>query len=136
MIVTTTSALETKKLGEKLSKKFIRGTVVCLRGELGAGKTTFIQGVAKGLRIKKRINSPTFIIVRRYDNFWHIDLYRLSSYKEAQTIGIEEIINDKTSVILIEWPEKIEDILPKKRWEIKIGTVSENERRIDYETLS
>ncbi len=136
MTLTTKSALETKKLGEKLSKRFTKGVVVCLRGELGAGKTTFIQGVAKGLKIKKRINSPTFIIARRYDNFWHIDLYRLTSYKEAYAIGIEEIINDKTSVVLIEWPEKIKKILPKKRWEINIEIISANKRKITYETIS
>lgn len=136
MTIITTSATDTRKFGEKLSQKFLPGTVVCLRGDLGAGKTTLIQGIARGLGIKNRINSPTFIIVRHYDNFWHLDLYRLTCLEEALVVGIEEILNEKSGIILIEWPEKIEKILPKKRWEISLETISENKRRIKYETLS
>ncbi len=140
MTVITHSSAQTQKLGKDLAKEFLHGAVVCLRGELGAGKTTLIQGIAKGLGIKAKISSPTFIIVHRHKlkaNFiWHIDLYRLTSLEEAKAVGIEEILEDKNSVILIEWPEKIEKLLPKKRWEIKLEAVSENERRVSYEALS
>lgn len=135
MTTITHSPSQTQSLGKKLAQNFVDGTVVCLRGNLGAGKTTLVQGIAKGLGIKRRISSPTFIIVRRYPRFWHIDLYRLTSLEEARAVGIEEILEDKTGVILIEWPEKIEEILPKKRWEIKMEIISEKDREISYEAV-
>ena len=136
MIRLTQSSKQTQTLGKELAKNFANGAIVCLRGELGSGKTTLIQGIAKGLGIKRRINSPTFIIVRRYPRFWHIDLYRLKSLQEAKDIGIEEILEDAGSVVLIEWPEIIDEILPKKRWEIRLESISNNERRISVEALS
>lgn len=136
----TKSAAQTKKVGEGIAQKIKNGGVVCLYGDLGAGKTTLVQGIARGLGIKRQIVSPTFIIIRQYkikiqktkvNYLWHIDLYRLQNIDEAKEIGIEEIVADPENITLIEWPEKIESILPKKRMEIKLQTVSEKERKLE-----
>ena len=124
----TKSALETQKYGEKLAVKIKNGGIVCLHGDLGAGKTTLVQGIAKGLGIKKRITSPTFIIVRKYENFWHIDLYRVDNIKE---LGLHEIFTDPKNIVVIEWPEIIKSILPKHYIEVKIKNISENEREVN-----
>lgn len=126
----TRSVVETRKFGQEFAKKLRHGGVVCLFGELGAGKTTLIQGIARGLGIKQRIISPTFIIARKYDNFWHIDLYRLKSLAEAQAVGIEEILSDPKNIMVIEWPEEILKILPKHYYEVRIKILNETEREI------
>ncbi len=149
MILITESAKETQEFGERFADKVKSGGVVCLYGDLGAGKTTFVQGVAKGLGVKARIVSPTFILVRRYDlrsqisnhkstlqklkpNYlWHVDLYRLANVEEARGVGIEEVISDPNNIVFIEWPEKVEEILPRKHWAVRMRTVSENEREIE-----
>lgn len=131
MKIKTKSAQETRKFGQKLAAKIAGGGIVCLYGDLGAGKTTLVQGAAAGLGIKRRIVSPTFIIVRQYGHFWHVDLYRIKSLAEAKVLGLEEIFSDPRNIVLLEWPEKIAPILPKHYHEIKITTLSENEREID-----
>lgn len=139
MEIITQGARETQKLGQKLADSLRNGGIVCLYGELGSGKTTFVQGVARGLGIKNRIISPTFIIVRQYKiirqddkraNFYHIDLYRIQSLDDAKALGLEEILADTANIVLIEWPEKIKEILPQKRMEIYFEYLNENERRI------
>lgn len=134
----TGSEEETKRIGEELAKSLIDGRFIALFGELGSGKTTFVQGLAKGSGIKKRIISPTFIILRSYKtpdsdtfNFYHIDLYRAEgNEKEMINLGLAEIINDKKNIIVVEWAEKMKKLLPKKRWEISFEYIDENKRRI------
>lgn len=121
----TSNEKETRLFGKKLAKRLKGGGVICLYGDLGAGKTTLVQGIAEGLGIDRRINSPTFIIVRKYDDFWHIDLYRLKSLEEARAVGIEEILSDPKNVVAIEWPEVIQDILPKHHIEVRINIVGQ-----------
>jgi len=125
--VITKSAQETKKFGEQFARKIKSGGVVCLYGDLGAGKTTLVQGIARGLGIKKRVTSPTFILMRQYDNLYHIDLYRLD---EVKNLGLEELWQDEKNILLIEWAEKIESILPNNRWVIQLKQMGENEREI------
>lgn len=129
---------KTKEMAQDFSKKLKKGDVVALYGNLGAGKTTFVQGLAKGLGIKKRIISPTFVIVRTYRilnnksgirNLYHIDLYRLENEKELQELGLGEILNDKNAIIAIEWAEKLGSLL-KLQWEIKCEYINENTRQI------
>lgn len=139
----TKSARETQKFGEKWARKLKRGDAVCLYGDLGAGKTTLVQGIARGLGVKGRVISPTFVLVRRHKlprakspefskgYLYHIDLYRLDNIREAQAIGIEEIADDKDSIVVIEWAEKIKEILPKRRWEVRLAVVSRGKRKID-----
>lgn len=131
---------ETQNAGIKLADKLKQGGVVALFGNLGSGKTTFVQGLAKGLGIKQKIISPTFIIARKYDvpksslfnhkSFYHIDLYRIESEKDILGLGLTEIINDKENIVAIEWPEKIEKILPKERTDIYFEYELEDKRKI------
>ena len=137
----TNSALETEKFGEKLAKKIKKGGVIALYGDLGSGKTTFVKGLARGLRIKKRIVSPTFIFVRPYiinrqpttDNrqlLYHIDLYRIDKLEDARGLGLEEIFSDSNNIVVIEWAERIKQILPEKRTDIYFKYLDENKRKV------
>ena len=130
MEIITKSARETQDLGEKIGTDLKSGSLICLYGDLGSGKTTFMQGFAIGLGIKKRVLSPTFIIMRQYDNLYHIDLYRIKDEKDVESLGLQEIWSDPKNVIAIEWPEKIEKILPKKRTNIHFEYLGEDERKI------
>ncbi|KKT40925.1 tRNA (adenosine(37)-N6)-threonylcarbamoyltransferase complex ATPase subunit type 1 TsaE [Candidatus Giovannonibacteria bacterium RIFCSPHIGHO2_02_43_13] len=140
--IITKSDKETKKLGEKLAKEIAishkpyaarrkayglrRAFVISLDGELGAGKTTFTQGFAKGLGIKETPKSPTFVIMRIYklnksnrsdkivefENFIHIDAYRITS-KDLKSLGWNELVSGQQNIILIEWGDRVKNILPK-----------------------
>lgn len=129
------SARETENLGEKLAHNFRIGNIIILTGELGAGKTTFVQGVAKVFKIKSRIISPTFILVRKHRgkldkqkiNLYHIDLYRLES-QEIISLGLEEIFEDPLGIFIIEWGEKHEKL--KASWEINFKISSKDRREI------
>ncbi|MDI6733968.1 MAG: tRNA (adenosine(37)-N6)-threonylcarbamoyltransferase complex ATPase subunit type 1 TsaE [Patescibacteria group bacterium] len=151
MIIKSTSKQTTQKLAEKIAKKLLKkrlkiksGLVIGLQGNLGTGKTTFVQGFARGLKIKSKILSPTFVIMRVYPlkskdcflNFYHVDAYRIEKQKELNTIGLKKIINDPKNIILIEWVEKIKGMLPKKIFLIffKHGR-AKNERIIQFKTL-
>ena len=129
------SSQQTQAMGEEFAKTLTPGSVVCLYGDLGAGKTTFAQGIAKGLGIKNRIISPTFIIVRTYklsqlNNFYHIDLYRIETEKDIEGLGLEEILNDKDAIVVIEWAEKLGSKMPKKRTDIYFENIDDDERQI------
>lgn len=130
----TNGSEETKSLGEKLAKKLKPGDFLAFYGNLGSGKTTFIQGLAKGLGIKRRIISPTFIIVRHFSfkkgNFYHIDLYRTETKNDLLSVGLDEIIEDKNNIIALEWAEKMNDFLPEKRYEIHCNYLDEDKREI------
>lgn len=106
---------ETLELGRKIGAKCKSGTVISLRGSLGAGKTVIAKGVAEALGIKDAIVSPTFTLIQEYQGshlrMYHMDLYRLSGTDEFEMIGGEEMLYGK-SVVLIEWSEKIEEMLP------------------------
>lgn len=139
----TKSAQETQKLGEKIANQLIikrQPLIIALTGELGSGKTTFLQGLAKGLGIKERILSPTFIMMRQYPlvinhqpsiiSFYHIDLYRVEDEKDIEGLGLEEIWSDPENIIAIEWAEKIKKILPKKRIDIHFKYLKDDKREI------
>jgi len=132
MEIITQSALETQNLGEKMGRDLKNNPkILCLYGDLGSGKTTFIQGLAKGLGIKKRVISPTFVFMKQYKpSFYHVDLYRINKVKEARDLGLQEIFEDKEAIVAIEWAEKIKKILPKKRIDIYFDYISENQRKI------
>jgi tRNA threonylcarbamoyladenosine biosynthesis protein TsaE len=133
MEITTNSADATKKAGEEFSAQLKPGDVVGFVGGLGAGKTTFIQGMAKGLGIKERIISPTFILMRNYKpNFFHVDLYRLEGalQEEFENLGLAHLIAEGRSIIAIEWAEKAKNLLPKKTIWVNISEMGENNRVI------
>ena len=135
-MVHSTSPKQTEHLAQDLAKSLKGGEVVALFGDLGVGKTTFIQGLARGLGIKRRITSPTFIMIRPYSTkinnrpvtFYHVDLYRTRPDDLSQ-LGLEEIFGPD-SVVAIEWPGKIKKFLPPKRIDVKIESLDFETRRI------
>lgn len=137
---------ETLAFGKNFAKKLKGGEVLALFGDLGAGKTKFLQGLAEGLGVKNKVNSPTFNILKIYKTkkeskvktFCHIDAYRLSSEKDLIALGIEEYFQDKDTVTAIEWAENVLRILPRKRINIKIEHIVGNdaERGIFVEYLN
>ena len=139
MEVSTHSTQETKELAFEIAKKIAKGDIIALYGDLGSGKTTFARFLVEAMGLKCRVQSPTFVIARRYkgDNLVmnHVDLYRLSSKKEAEDIGIEEFLNNQENITVIEWPEIIEDMLPKKTIRIYFEDAGENERKIKIQNL-
>lgn len=131
---------ETKKIARNLTRKISKG-VVALSGNLGSGKTTFVQGFADGLGIQEKIISPTFVLMRSHkipdtkNTLFHIDLYRLDTNNIAE-LGISEILNNPQNIALIEWAEKIESLLPKETIWISFETASETVREIKIGDLS
>jgi tRNA threonylcarbamoyladenosine biosynthesis protein TsaE len=144
MEIISNNSSKTKEVGNILAKEILKclekrnsALILSLKGDLGAGKTTFIQGFALGLGIKQKILSPTFIIMNRYDvkskcfnNFYHIDCYRIEDYKELEVLEFKEIISDPKNIIAIEWPEKIKNDLFKSTVDIKFKTLEEYKRKI------
>lgn len=128
---------ETQKVGFDFAKTLRGGELVCLYGDLGAGKTTFVQGLAEGLGITKKIISPTFIIVRTYElankHFYHMDLYRIETENDVESLGLKEIMQDPNNIVVMEWPEKIENMLPKKRQNIFLKYIDDIKREIIFE---
>lgn len=127
---------------ENLPASSPQALVIGLVGDLGSGKTTFTQVVAKILGVKELVVSPTFVIQKRYlinsekcyfKNLIHIDAYRLESGKELLSLNWEEIKNNSENLIFIEWPEKVNEVLPKDIKIIKFEFVDENTREISYE---
>lgn len=132
----TKSADETKMFAKEFAEDFFDGGVIALSGDLGAGKTTFAQGFAEGLKIEDRIVSPTFLIIRQYpvpnqkNFFYHIDLYRLENI-DLKNSGLEEILSEPSNIVLIEWADKISGYLPKNVKRIELVKISEDDHEIN-----
>ncbi|KKR76429.1 MAG: hypothetical protein UU21_C0010G0012 [Candidatus Levybacteria bacterium GW2011_GWA2_40_8] len=129
---------ETKKIAGEIASSLQPGDVIALFGELGSGKTTFVQGMTKELGIKDRIISPTFLIIREHKlkttnpklkTLFHVDLYRID--KDFMNLGLQEIFSDREAVMVIEWAEKIENLLPEKRIDIHFKYINENVRELE-----
>ncbi|MFH1386380.1 MAG: tRNA (adenosine(37)-N6)-threonylcarbamoyltransferase complex ATPase subunit type 1 TsaE [bacterium] len=119
-------------MGKKIGAFLLPGEVLALTGELGAGKTTLIQGIAEGLGVKDYVTSPTFIIINEYQGrlpFFHFDLYRLDNLSDIEDLGVEEYFK-RDGVCVVEWAEKLKELLPSGAQKIEIKTLSENEREI------
>lgn len=152
----TSSPSQTRALGKKLAQEILKkpftlylqkakdkAFVMGLEGDLGGGKTTFLQGFAKGLGIKKKILSPTFVILKRFKIptqsnayalrpkvFIHIDCYRIKKIKELSELGLKEIIASPKNVVAIEWAEKIKEILPDETFWLKFIFKNKTQRKI------
>lgn len=152
----TNSSTETKKLGERFAKEILKAQfkkqafIIGLEGELGSGKTTFLQGFAKGLGIKEKILSPTFVILKKFQvfhppkfskktwagksykfqEFYHIDCYRIKKSKEILDLGFKEIISNPENIVVIEWADRMRKIIPKNTIWLKFEFVDEKKRKI------
>lgn len=132
MKIITKSAKETQVLGKSLAQKYKNGGILALYGDLGSGKTTFVQGFAQGLGIKGRVISPTFIIMRQYPNhFYHLDLYRLEEANQLKELGLSEIFQNPQNIVLIEWAEKLGKQTPKNAVKIKFKQTGEKIRELE-----
>lgn len=155
MKIITRSKLQTQKLSRELAQKIIRAKkinktalIVALKGDLGAGKTTFAQGFLRGLGVKSKITSPTFVLIKTYnlqpatynkkfEKASHVDCYRIKNVREIIDLDFKKIISNSQNIVLIEWPEHISKILPKKRINIFFEHgKKENEREIIYFLLN
>ena len=137
IIIETTNAEETFKLGVKIGEQARPGEIYTLNGDLGVGKTVFTQGVARGLGIEEPVNSPTFTIVQVYEEgkmpFYHFDVYRIGDIEEMEEIGYDDYFFGN-GVCLIEWAELIQELLPKQ---IISVTIEKNpEKGFDYRKIT
>jgi len=133
--ITTHSAEETTAFGRKLSNLLAPPNLGLLRGDLGAGKTTLVKGIAAAFNAasEEDVTSPTFTLVHEYRgphaNLYHIDLYRVDTPRELETLGLDDLISEK-SILLIEWGEKFPRFVRECDVEIRLERVGENERKI------
>lgn len=129
----SSSVKETIEFGRKFAEELNAGDVVCLEGDLGAGKTHFVKGIASGFGIdQEKVNSPTFTLINEYYGetpIFHFDCYRLKTIKEALEIGIEEYLYGE-GVSVIEWPSKIKELIPENAIQIEIKHTGTSERSI------
>lgn len=127
----TKSSEDTSKIAINLSKKLNENDVITLEGDLGAGKTTFTKGLAKGLGIKRNVNSPTFTIIKEYHDgrlpLYHMDVYRVED--SGEDLGFDEYFHGN-GITVVEWAHLIQDQLPEKRLDIKILYVDDTTRKI------
>ncbi|MDP3003936.1 MAG: tRNA (adenosine(37)-N6)-threonylcarbamoyltransferase complex ATPase subunit type 1 TsaE [Candidatus Azambacteria bacterium] len=141
--ITTKSSEKTKKagmaFGQILGRKPLsnKAFIVALKGDLGSGKTTFIQGLAQGLKVKENILSPTFVIqkdfslqLKNFKNFYHIDAYRLKNPEELLELGFKDLIDNPENIIVIEWADKIKKLLPREILRIEFKNLGESKRKI------
>lgn len=132
------SAEQTRRLGSRLGTLLQAGDVICLSGDMGAGKTVFAAGIGKGWGAQDAITSPTFNLVHEHtrgadtQRLYHLDCYRLKSPDDAESIGLDEILNGRGPVIL-EWPEHIESALPKQRLWIELRILEPTRRNFIFE---
>jgi len=141
----TFSPAQTRKFGEVLAKQILKTKqkkkpfVIGLIGDLGGGKTTFLQGFAKGLGIRERILSPTFLILKKFKIpnkkiihwFYHIDCCRIKNPKEILALGFKEIVKDSQNIVAIEWADRIQKILPKDTLILEFKFFDRNKRKIE-----
>ena len=134
-VVITHSEEETEAEGFRLAQTLSAGDTVLLRGNLGAGKTVFSRGFARGLGITEPVSSPTYTIVQEYElpqsgRLYHLDLYRITDVNAALAFGVDEFLDDPRGIALVEWPDRINGILPEQAVCIEIEHLSDTERRI------
>jgi tRNA threonylcarbamoyladenosine biosynthesis protein TsaE len=132
--ITTHSEIDTLKFGSELSYLLERGDVICIQGEIGAGKTHLIKGIAGGLGVDQtKVNSPTFTLVNEYDGkykLFHFDLFRIINDQELLEIGIDEYLYGD-GICLIEWSEKMETFMPENAVQITITKLGNNSRQLE-----
>lgn len=144
------STQETWKVAEDFATQLKGGEVLALSGELGSGKTTFVQGLAEALGIKERVNSPTFVIIKIYKSkkqiskskntnkklkskfLCHMDMYRVKSVEDAISAGIMDYLGRTDTICVIEWAERVQELLPKKTIWVEFEHLGEDKRKIIF----
>lgn len=135
MIIITNSEKETEQVGEQLAGKVRPGSIVALYGDLGAGKTAFVRGLARGLGLDCRVSSPTFTLVNEYhgdQELYHFDMYRLSGADELYGIGWDDYL-DRGGICAVEWSENIDEAFTGGEIVVRIEKLGENVRKITIE---
>ncbi len=136
--MTTHSAEETRRLGERLAGVLRPGDTVLLTGDLGAGKSELARGVARGLGVTETVTSPSFTILNVYESgrvpFYHFDWYRLESEDELYELGMDEYLGGD-GIAMVEWPERCRDAVPSDCLKLKLTVTGENSREITAETV-
>jgi tRNA threonylcarbamoyladenosine biosynthesis protein TsaE len=132
--IVTTSPEETRILGAALAPLLLPGDVISLSGDLGAGKTVFVQGVAAALGVPQRVTSPTFTLVHHLSGRYpilHVDVYRLGSFQEVMDLGFDELL-DPEAILLVEWGEAVAPLLPRRYLEVEmrrhVGQAADSQR--------
>ncbi len=123
--LTTTTAEQTQALGAQIGERLVGGEVIAVTGPLGSGKTCLIQGIGAGLHVTDRVTSPTFVLIRRYQGrvrLYHVDAYRLENADAALQIGLPELVQPD-SVVVIEWADHIIKALPEQRLDIQMAHI-------------
>lgn len=145
MEITAISTKDTQKLASELAKILKPKDVIALYGDLGSGKTTFTNFLVAALGITSRVQSPTFVLLRKYSSqdsaldiktIQHLDLYRLTTEAEVLELGITDLFEDPNAITVIEWPEVAKNLLPEATISINFEQVAENIRRINVQNLS
>ena len=143
MEVLSKSTTDTKELAGSVAKSLKPGAVLALYGDLGSGKTTFTTYLVHALGIEKRVQSPTFVLLREYaggsgkiTKVHHLDLYRVESKEGLSDLGIQELFEEKAAITVIEWPEIAEEALPEDTLKIYFEYVGEGERKICVQNLN
>jgi tRNA threonylcarbamoyladenosine biosynthesis protein TsaE len=128
------NAEQTQRLGVRLGELLRPGDLICLEGELGAGKTCLAQGIGRGCGVRESLVSPSFTFIHEYKlprngaALYHVDLYRISSAQEAAALGLDDYLADLSAITVIEWPEQAEDLLPEERLWISIRLIEGSKR--------
>lgn len=133
--IITHSEKETENFAFELSQTVKFGTVLTLNGDLGAGKTVFARGFARGLGVTEAVSSPTYTIAQEYalpngKRLYHLDLYRISSPEAGLAFGVDEFFNDPKAIALVEWPERIGEVISEDAVKINIRYLNDSEREI------
>lgn len=132
VVIRTDSAEATVRLGEELGKRLRGGDVVALFGNLGAGKTTLVKGIARGMGVASEARSPTFTLIHEHAGeppLYHIDLYRLAGEQEAEALGVEEYLYGE-GVTVVEWADRMPNLLPDERLDIELRLTDECGREL------
>jgi tRNA threonylcarbamoyladenosine biosynthesis protein TsaE len=132
--IDTATPEDTRKVAEAVAELLVPGDVVSLTGDLGAGKTTFVQGAARGLGVTEPVTSPTFVLVREYRGdvpVYHVDVYRLDRLQEVIDLGFDDLL-DPRSVIFVEWGDAIEPLLPDEHLRVELRAAEGEARRLSF----
>jgi tRNA threonylcarbamoyladenosine biosynthesis protein TsaE len=134
----STSVEQTEAIAAELSRRLTGGEVIALEGDLGAGKTQFVRGLVRGLGGDPRsVSSPTFVLLNVYDSgrltVYHLDAYRITGADDFEAIGFSELL-EQNGVIAVEWPNRVDALLPATRIRVRITATAESSRQIEIDT--